>query len=80
MKSLRLRSLLLLPVSLLPALAHAHPGHDGDHEFGWDYEHLASHPLATILCFAVVGAAAWGVWSLLRRNRAKSAPVPAKRR
>ncbi len=47
----------------LVSLAHAHPGHD-DHEFTWDFEHLAAHPVATILCLAVAGT---GVWALTRR-------------
>lgn len=34
----------------------AHPGHEG-HELTWEFSHLAQHPLATIGCAAVAGAA-----------------------
>ncbi len=46
-------------------LAQAHPGHD-DHDFTWDLSHLVANPGATILCFGLVGAAAWGLWKLKR--------------
>ena len=57
-------------------LAQAHPGHEG-HELTWDFGHLAAHPGATILCFTVLGAAAWSIrqvtrpGGLLRRAVAK---------
>ena len=51
---------------LLPALAHAHPGHDGDHELVWEFSHLASEPLATLQCLALAGAGSWLIWRLLR--------------
>ena len=51
-RSLPYASLLLL----FPTLALAHPGHEGD-ELTWDYQHLLSHPLATLGCFAVSGTA-----------------------
>ena len=70
MKSLRLRSLLVATAFALPALAHAHPGHDGDHDFTWDFDHFASHPLATIACIAVVAAGGWAVWQLVKSSRA----------
>jgi hypothetical protein len=35
----------------------AHPGHDGEHDVTWDFGHLAAHPLATVVCFAVIVAA-----------------------
>lgn len=76
MKSSRLRSLALLVTLALPVLAHAHPGHDGDHDFGWDFEHLANHPLATIACLAVIAAAGWGGWKLVKsRSAAKTERV-----
>jgi hypothetical protein len=34
----------------------AHPGHEG-HELTWEFSHLAQHPVATIGCAAVAGAA-----------------------
>lgn len=36
---------LFLAVALVPALASAHPGHDGDHDFGWDFTGGLTHPL-----------------------------------
>jgi hydrogenase/urease accessory protein HupE len=44
-----------------PALALAHPGHEG-HELTWDLNHLAAHPLATLYCLAIVAAGAWCAW------------------
>ncbi len=70
MKSSRLRSLALLATLALPVLAHAHPGHDGDHDFGWDFEHLAGHPLATLACLSLLAAAGWGVWKLVKSRSA----------
>jgi hypothetical protein len=48
-------------VLVFPAVALAHPGHEG-HELTWDLNHLASHPLATLMCFSVVAAGAWCAW------------------
>ena len=73
MKPSRLRFLLLAGLFAVPALAHAHPGHDGDHELVWDFDHLVSHPLATLMCAAVVGTAGWLVWRLLKAPRAEGA-------
>jgi len=78
MKTLRLRSLLVATAFALPALAYAHPGHDGDHDFVWDYEHLAAHPLATVLCFIVLTVGAWNVWLFLRSRRAKARSVEVR--
>jgi len=72
MKSSRLHALLLAAVFAAPAIAHAHPGHDGDHDFVWDFGHFVTHPLATIACVAVLAAAGWGVWRLLKGPAAKS--------
>ena len=58
--------LLIVSALLSPLLAQAHPGHDGDHELVWEFDHLASHPLATIGCVAMLVAAGWGVWRLLQ--------------
>jgi len=42
-----LRSLLkgFVLLAALPAIASAHPGHDGDHGFGWDFSGGFTHPL-----------------------------------
>ncbi len=76
-----IRRLLILAVSLAPVLAHAHPGHDGDHDFVWDFEHLASHPLATIACVSLLVAAGYGLRQLIRSRHPAQAPKssPAKR-
>jgi urease accessory protein len=43
-----LRSLLkgFVLLATLPAIASAHPGHDGDHGFGWDFSGGFAHPLS----------------------------------
>jgi hydrogenase/urease accessory protein HupE len=46
----------------VPAIAYAHPGHDG-HELTWDFGHLVAHPLATLSWFVALGA---GIWALRR--------------
>jgi hypothetical protein len=75
MKTSRLRPLLVAAALALPVLAQAHPGHDGDHDFVWDFEHLASHPLATIACVSVLIAAGWGVWRLLKSGTTQTSPL-----
>lgn len=61
------------------ALALAHPGHDDGHELTWDFDHLAAHPVATLLCFAVLALAAGAFWQAMRRRSAsRSLPVPRK--
>jgi hypothetical protein len=79
MKFPRFRPLLLAAVFAIPALAHAHPGHDGDHDFVWDYAHLAAHPLATVLCAMVLTVGAWNVWLFLRSRRAKTQSAGIRR-
>jgi hypothetical protein len=78
MKS-RLLARLVLAALLAPALAQAHPGHDGDHELVWDFQHLASRPLATIECIVLVTAGAWGVWRLLKANLTGPRPQRIRR-
>ena len=58
----------LAPLFLLAATPRllAHPGHEG-HELTWDLGHLASHPLATLGCVAVVVAATVLAWRAVRR-------------
>jgi hypothetical protein len=76
MKSPRLHSLLAATVFVVPVLAHAHPGHDGDHDFVWEFSHLTSHPLATLAWVPLLVTAGWGVWRFLKsRSAAKSQPV-----
>lgn len=70
MKSHRLRFLLLTAVFAAPVIAHAHPGHDGDHDFTWDFDHFVTHPLATIACVTIVAAGGWAVWQLVKSSRA----------
>ncbi len=59
------RFALVTMVLVAAPVAQAHPGHD-DHELTWDFGHLAAHPGATVMCFAVLGAAAWGIWQATR--------------
>lgn len=73
MKSPRLRALSLAAALCLPVLAHAHPGHDGDHDFVWDFSHLIAHPLATLAGLSLLAAAGWGVWRLLKARPAAKA-------
>jgi hypothetical protein len=80
MKHPRLRFVLLAGLFAIPALAHAHPGHDGDHELVWDLDHFVSHPLATLMCVAVVATAGWLVWRLLRSRRPEGSKSPASER
>jgi len=75
MKLSRLRYFLLAGLFAIPALARAHPGHDGEHDFEWDFGHFISHPLATLSCAAMIAGAGWLVWRQLkssRPNRSKS--------
>jgi hydrogenase/urease accessory protein HupE len=74
------RPLLLIALFAVPALAFAHPGHDGDHDFGWDFGHLAAHPVATLACATVLVAAAWGVARLLKSSSSKTQGVTRDRR
>ncbi|ACB77484.1 hypothetical protein [Opitutus terrae] len=54
-------------LAALPALAHAHPGHD-DPEITWDFSHLVAHPLATIGCLLVIAGGIWLAWHFARRS------------
>lgn len=80
MKSSRLRSLLLAAVFAVPALAHAHPGHDGDHDFVWDFEHLASHPIATLAYIAIAATTGWLVWRWLKAPKSEATRERSDRR
>jgi urease accessory protein len=58
------------------AVAFAHPGHDDGHELTWDFDHLAAHPVATLLCVAVLAVAIGAVvGAVRRRQRAPQPPV-----
>lgn len=71
MKSPQLRSVSLALATLtLPVLAHAHPGHDGDHDFVWDFGHWVDNSLATIACLSLLVAAGWGGWKLVKSRTA----------
>ena len=59
-----------LLLSLFASAAQAHPGHDG-HELTWDFGHLVAHPVATLLCVAVLVAATWTMTRLTRGRRLK---------
>lgn len=56
-------------------LAIAHPGHDGDHGLTWEFSHLAAHPVATVLCGAVLVAAVVGVAWLVRGQSLRKSAV-----
>jgi hypothetical protein len=64
---LRPAGLSLLSVATI--YAHpGHPGHDGD-ELVWELSHLATYPVATVVCFAVLGTGAVVAWQLARRRQ-----------
>jgi hypothetical protein len=71
MKSPRFRSLMIATAFTIPALAHAHPGHDGDHDFVWDFSHLASNPVATVACVALLVFAGWGIRRIFQSRPAR---------
>jgi len=77
MKTSALRLSAFAVVFLLPALAQAHPGHEGDHGFGWDFNHLQKHPYATFVCGILLYATGWIAWRLLAR-RAATRPMKVK--
>ena len=71
MRNLFRSSVFAASTVLLPLVAQAHPGHD-DHEFTWDFSHLAAHPSATLGCVAVVAAAGAIVWRVSRLSSGRS--------
>jgi len=77
MKHPRLRYVLLAGLFAAPALARAHPGHDGDHDFAWDFGHLVSHPFATLAGAALIASAGVLVWRLLKAPKAEGAKSSA---
>jgi urease accessory protein len=72
MKHPRLRYVLLAGLFAAPALALAHPGHDGDHDFVWEFGHFASHPFATLACAALIAGTGVLVWRLLKSPKAEA--------
>lgn len=53
---------------LFPALAHAHPGHDG-HELTWDFSAGAAHPLSGL--DHLLAMVAVGLWAAQLGGRAR---------
>jgi hypothetical protein len=62
---------------MLPAIAQAHPGHDG-HELTWDLGHLVAYPIATLACFLVCGGIAWTAARILRLRFQRDQPARTK--
>ncbi len=58
----------VVPLALLPALAHAHPGHDG-HELTWDFGSGFIHPL--IGFDHLLAMVAVGLWASQLGRRAR---------
>ena len=71
----RLVRSLGLAALLLPALAHAHPGHAGPRVFEWDFGHVADHPVATVAGLGLVAAVGLTAWVLSRNRRAAASRV-----
>lgn len=72
------RSLLTTALFIVPVLAQAHPGHDGDHELVWDFNHLVSHPLATIACLVVLAGVGFIVWQCWRNAKQAKVTQPTQ--
>lgn len=72
MKALhRFPHVLTLAALTAPAALLAHPGHDGDHDFTWDFSHLAAHPFATLFCGLILGISIYALVRSARSRRAK---------
>lgn len=56
-------------LALLPAVASAHPGHDGGHDLTWDFSGGFDHPLGGI--DHVLAMIAVGVWAAQLGGRAR---------
>jgi len=72
MRALRRIPLLLAIFSVLPLLAHAHPGHEG-HDLTWDFAAGLGHPLAPwgfVLVAVLVGLAIMALGDRIRAHRA----------
>lgn len=55
-------------LAVAPA-AFAHPGHDGDHDFGWDFSHGFTHPLTG--ADHLLAMLAVGIWAVQLGGRAR---------
>jgi urease accessory protein len=56
-------------LALLPAVASAHPGHDGGHDLGWDFSGGFVHPLGGL--DHLLAMIAVGVWAAQLGGRAR---------
>jgi hypothetical protein len=64
-----LRPAVLSVISVATLYGHpGHPGHDGD-ELVWEMSHLAAYPVASVVCFTVLGVGAVAAWQLGRRRQ-----------
>lgn len=72
----RLPILLAAAALVAPLTALGHPGHDGDHDFTWEFSHLVEHPIATLACVAVLAAAGWAIWRATRSPDRRAAKNP----
>lgn len=62
----------ILACVLTSITAQAHPGHEGGHdgdEFVWTADHLARHPIATLMTMAAVALIAWGTYRFLSASQ-----------
>ena len=77
MKSPSRSALLVITLGLVCATsASAHPGHDDGHELVWEASHWVAHPLASLLCVAVVGSAiALGIRMARRARSSRARPA-----
>ena len=65
---------LFAALALLPAVASAHPGHDGGHDLTWDFSDGLTHPLFGV--DHLLAMLAVGIWAAQMGGRARWA-IPA---
>lgn len=68
-KSLGRRLLTLVTVLAAAPWANAHPGHDGDHDFTWDFSGGLTHPLSGV--DHLLAMIAVGLWAVQLGGRAR---------
>lgn len=68
-KSLRMLLKGFVLLAALPAIASAHPGHDGDHGFGWDFSSGFAHPFGG--WDHLIAMIAVGLWAAQLGGRAR---------
>ena len=68
-KSLGRRLLALVAVLAVAPWASAHPGHDGDHDFTWDFSGGLAHPLSGV--DHLLAMIAVGLWAAQLGGRAR---------